>query len=118
LRAEYALEQRLFASAALSVAVADYPSEADRDQALAAIDKAVTGILHTAPDAVFQPLATARAAAIDALLAQDLRPTVSRNIVSPLPAVLIAHGLGVPEEDFLKRNAVRHPLFVNGEVHG
>ncbi|MDR2015551.1 MAG: hypothetical protein LBP99_08050 [Azoarcus sp.] len=67
---------------------------------------------------MFQPLVTARAAVIEALLAQDLRPTVSRDIVHPLPAVLIAHGLGVKEEDFLARNAVRHPLFVNGEVHG
>jgi len=118
LRAEYALEQQLLASAALSVAVADYPSESDRDQALAAIDKAVTGVLQTAPDEVFQPLATARAAVIEALLARDLRPTARRNIVHPLPAVLIAHGLGVSEEEFLERNAVRHPLFVNGEVHG
>ena len=118
LRAEYALEQRLFASAALSVAIADYSSEADRGQALEAIDKAVTSILPTTPDAVFQPLVNARAAVIDALLAQDLHPTVSRNIVRPLPAVLIAHGLGVSEDEFIRRNAVRHPLFVNGEVHG
>jgi cytochrome P450 len=112
------LEQRLFASAALSVAVADYSSDSDRDQALAAADKAVSSILNTAPDTVFQPLVTARAAVIESLLTQDLRPSVSRNIARPLPAVLIAHGLGVPEEDFLQRNAVRHPLFVNGVVHG
>jgi hypothetical protein len=118
LRAEYALEQRLFASAALSLAVADYPSEADRDQALAAAGKAASAVLDAAPDAVFQPLATARAAVIEALLSKGLRPAVTRNIVRPLPAVLVAHGLNVPEEDFLGRNAVRHPLFVNGEAHG
>ncbi|MCL1961394.1 MAG: DNA circularization N-terminal domain-containing protein [Desulfovibrionaceae bacterium] len=118
LRSEYALEQRLIAAAALDVAVADYPSEEDRDQALAAADKTVSGILYAAPDNVFQPLATARAAVIEALLAQDLRPSVSRNIAHPLPAVLIAHGLNVPEEEFLRRNAVRHPLFVSGLVHG
>jgi prophage DNA circulation protein len=118
LRAEYALEQRLFASAALSVAIAEYPTEADRDQALVAIDKAVTGILPIAPDVVFQPLATARAAVIAALYAQDLRATVSRRVVRPLPAVLIAHGLQVPEDVFLNRNTIRHPLFVNGEVYG
>ncbi|MDR2012390.1 MAG: DNA circularization N-terminal domain-containing protein [Rhodanobacter sp.] len=118
LRAEFALEQRLFVSAAMSVAVAPYPSEADRDQALAAVDQAVSGVLYAAPDSVFQPLVTARSAVIEALLAQDLRQGVTRNIVRPLPAVLIAHNLGVPEEDFLARNAVRHPLFVNGVVHG
>jgi prophage DNA circulation protein len=119
LRTEYALEQRLFASAALSVAAAaDYPAEADRDQALDAVNKAMTGILPTSPDAVFQPLVTARAAVIDALLAQDLRPTVSRNIARALPAVLVAHRLNVPEDVFLMRNNVRHPLFVNGVVYG
>jgi prophage DNA circulation protein len=118
LRAEYALQQRLFASAALSMAVADYPTEIDRDAALAAVDKAVTGILPVMPDAVFQPLVTARAAVLAALIHQDLRATVSRSIVRPLPACLIAHSLKVSEEVFLRRNAVRHPLFVNGEVYG
>jgi prophage DNA circulation protein len=118
LRAEYVLEQRLFACAALMLAVADYPSEAERDKALAAVEKAVTRLLPATPDEVFQPLVTARAAVIEALINQDVRPIVRRNIVRPLPAVLIAHGLGVDEEDFLARNAVRHPLFVNGEVYG
>jgi len=118
LRAEYALEQRLIAAAALSVAVADYPSEADRDQALAAIDKAINGILPSAPDAVFQATENARATVVHALLDQDIKPTISRTIVHPLPAALIAHNLGVDEETFLQRNAVRHPLFVNGVVNG
>ena len=118
LRTEYALEQRLIAAAALSVAVADYPSETDRDQALAAIDKAINGILPSAPDDVFQATENARAAVVRALLDQDIKPAVSRNVAHPLPAVLIAHNLGVDEEIFLQRNAVRHPLFVNGVVNG
>jgi hypothetical protein len=118
LRAEYALEQRLFASVALSLAVADYPSEAERDQVLGVVEKAVTRLLPAAPDDVFQPLVTARAAVIEALIDQAWRPVVRRNIVRPLPAVLIAHGLGVSEEDFIRRNGVRHPLFVNGLVYG
>jgi prophage DNA circulation protein len=118
LRAEYALEQRLFASVALSLAVADYPSEAERDQVLGVVEKAVTRLLPAAPDDVFQPLVTARAAVIEALIDQAWRPVVRRNIVRPLPAVLIAHGLGVSEEDFIRRNGVRHPLFVNGVVYG
>jgi hypothetical protein len=118
LRAEYALEQRLFACAALSLAVADYPFEADRNQALAAVEKAVTRLLPATQDDVYQALVTARAAVIEALLNQSWRPTVRRNIVRPLPAVLIAHGLGIGEDEFLQRNNVRHPLFVNGEVYG
>ena len=118
LKAEYELEQRLIVSAALSVAVADYPTEAARDQALAAVEKAVSLILPYAPDTVFQPAVSARAAVMAALLSQDLKPTVSRNVVAPLPAVLIAHNLSVDEEKFLQQNAVRHPLFVNGEVYG
>jgi prophage DNA circulation protein len=118
LRAEYALEQRLIAAAAMSVAVAEYPSEFDRDQALAAVEKCAADILPIAPDTVFQPAATARAAVIRALRAQDFRPVVRRDIVRPLPAVLIAHNLGTTEEAFLTLNTVRHPLFVNGIVYG
>ncbi|MDR0633903.1 MAG: DNA circularization N-terminal domain-containing protein [Azoarcus sp.] len=118
LRAEYALEQRLIAAAAMSVAIAEYPSERDRDLALAAVEKCATDILPVVPDAVFQPAARARAAVIRALSAQDFRPIVRRDIVRPLPAVLIAHNLGTTEEAFLALNTVRHPLFVNGAVYG
>jgi prophage DNA circulation protein len=116
LNAEYALEQRLIVSAALSVAVADYTSEPDRDEALAFVDKSVAHILPAAPDAVFQAAATARAQVRAALLAQDLRPTTWRDIAVPLPAVLLAHNLGTDVERFVRQNAVRHPLFVNGRV--
>jgi hypothetical protein len=94
LDAEYALEQRMIAAAALSVAVADYPSEDARDTALAAVDAAVARLLPAAPDTVFQAATSARA------------------------AVLIAHQLEVDEESFIARNRVRHPLFVSGVVHG
>jgi prophage DNA circulation protein len=118
LRAERDLRQRLVVSAALSVAIADYSSADERDRALDAVERAVTALLPGASDAVFQAAAQARAAVITALVSQDLRSEKTRNIVAPLPAVLIAHHLGVSEEVFLARNAVRHPLFVNGEVRG
>jgi prophage DNA circulation protein len=70
------------------------------------------------PDEVFQPLVTVRAAVITALLARDTRPTVRRDIAHPLPSALIAHNLGVDEDVFLLRNAVRHPIFVVGAVYG
>lgn len=116
--AEFVLEQRLIAAAALSVAVADYPGEFERDAALAVVEQVSGYVLPAAPDAVFQPAATARAAVITALLAQDLKPGIEKNVVAPLPAVLLAYRLEVDEELFIARNAVRHPLFVNGEVHG
>jgi hypothetical protein len=118
LSTEYALEQRLIAAAALSVAVADYPTEAARDQALAAVERAASALLPRAADPVFQALVTARANVMTALFAQDLRPGQSRKILHPLPAVLIAHNMGVAEDTFLQRNAVRHPLFVNGMIYG
>ncbi|MDR0703036.1 MAG: DNA circularization N-terminal domain-containing protein [Azoarcus sp.] len=116
LNAEYALEQRLIVAAAISVAVAEYTSEPDRDEALTFIDKSVAHILPAAPDAVFQAAATARAQARAALLGQNLRPTISRDIVIPLPAVLLAHNLGVDVDRFIRQNAVRHPLFVGGRI--
>jgi prophage DNA circulation protein len=118
LAAEYALEQRLIVAAAATVAAQDYPTEADRDQALAASEKALLSLMPSAPDPVFQAAADARAAIAHALLDQDLLPATRRNVLRPLPAVLIAHNLGIAEETFLERNAVRHPLFVNGVVYG
>jgi prophage DNA circulation protein len=118
LRDEYALEQRLLAAAAMAVAVAQYATEADRDFALAAVNGAAGALLPSAPDTVFFAAENARAAVTRVLLGQDIRPSVRRDIVHPLPACVVAHRLGVPEAAFLARNAVRHPLFVNGAVYG
>ena len=54
----------------------------------------------------------------EALLAQDLKPATYRDVTAPLPAIVLAHRLGVDEAVFLARNAVRHPLFVRGRVYG
>ncbi|MDR1350843.1 MAG: DNA circularization N-terminal domain-containing protein [Zoogloeaceae bacterium] len=118
LKTEYELEQRLMVAATLHLAICDYPTDTTLATALAAVKKATAAILPTAPDSVFQAAVTARAAVLAALLDQDLRQSVTRSIVTPLPAVLIAHNLGVGEEKFMQRNAIRHPLFVNGAVYG
>ena len=54
---------------------------------------------------------------IAALQAQDLAPTQRRALVAPLPSAVLAHRMGVEEDVLLTRNAVRHPLFVQGAVH-
>ena len=55
---------------------------------------------------------------IEALLAQDLKPAMARDVTGPLPAALLAHRMGVDEAVFMARNKVRHSLFVTGRVYG
>jgi prophage DNA circulation protein len=115
---EEALRSRLLVTAAAQVAMADYQAEADRDAVLGSFVTAVDTLLPSLPDEVFQAAVNARTAVIEALLAQDLKPAVTRNVVSPLPAIVLAHRLEVDESVFLARNAVRHPLFLKGTVYG
>lgn len=118
LERESALRSRLLMTAAAQVAMADYRAEADRDAALASVVAALDGLLPSLPDTVFQAAVAARTSVIEALLAQELKPASLRDITSPMPAVVLAHRLGVDEAVFLARNAVRHPLFVKGRVYG
>jgi len=115
---EEALRSRLLVTAAAQVAMADYRSEADRDAALDSVVSAIDTLLPGLPDPVFQAAVAARASLIEALLAQDLKPATYRDVTAPLPAIVLAHRLGVDEAVFLARNAVRHPLFVRGRVYG
>ncbi|API77957.1 hypothetical protein AC251_26015 (plasmid) [Ralstonia pseudosolanacearum] len=115
---EEALRGRLLVTAATEIAMADYRAEADRDAALGAVVAALDALLPNMPDPVFEAAVAARAAVIEALLAQDLRPAATRDVTNPLPAIVLAHRLGVDESVFLVRNAVRHPLFVKGRVYG
>ncbi len=115
---EEALRGRLLVTAAVEIAMADYRAEADRDAALDAVVAAVDALLPNMSDPVFEAAVAARAAVIEALLAQDLKPAALRDITNPLPAIVLAHRLGVDESVFLVRNAVRHPLFVKGRVYG
>ncbi|MET2524643.1 DNA circularization N-terminal domain-containing protein [Ralstonia sp. SM1884_UCD616_TZ26] len=115
---EEALRGRLLVTAATEIAMADYRAEADRDAALGAVVAALDALLPNMPDPVFEAAVAARAAVIEALLAQDLKPAATRDVTNPLPAIVLAHRLGVDESVFLVRNAVRHPLFVKGRVYG
>lgn len=115
---EEALRSRLLVASAAEIALSDYRAEADRDAALASVLAAIDALLPYLPDPVFQAAVAARTSLIEALLAQDLKPANSRDVSSPLPAIVLAHQLGVDEAVFLARNAVRHPLFVRGRVYG
>lgn len=115
---EEALRSRLLVTSAAQAALADYQAEADRDAALASVVSAIDTLLPSMPDPVFQAAVAARTALTEALLAQDLKSTTYRDVAAPLPAIVLAHRLGVDEAVFLARNAVRHPLFVRGRVYG
>lgn len=115
---ETALFSQLVLASAVEVALADYQSADDRDAVLASVLKAMDRMLPTMSDDVFQAALDCRATLIDALMAQDLAPTTQRDIVSALPATLLAHRMEVDEGVFLARNKVRHPLFVQGRVYG
>ena len=115
---EEALRSRLLITAAARIALADYRAAADRDAALATAVAALDALLPSLPDAVFEVAVTARAALIEALLAQDLAPAMLRDVTGPLPAVVLAHRMRIDESVFIARNTVRHPLFVTGRVYG
>lgn len=116
--AEASLRGLLLTTAAAGAALATYQADGDRDSALASVVEAIDALLPGLPDPLFQAAAQMRADLITALLAQDLRPAVTREIVGALPATVLAHRLGVDETVFLARNLVRHPLFVRGRVYG
>jgi prophage DNA circulation protein len=115
---EATLRSRLMVVSAGQLALTDYYAAQDRDTALAGVVGAIDDLLPAMPDEMFQAALTARAALITALTAQALEPTVTRDIVSALPAVLLAHRLGVDEAVFSAQNRVWHPLFVQGRVYG
>ncbi|MDR2195572.1 MAG: DNA circularization N-terminal domain-containing protein [Gallionellaceae bacterium] len=115
---EETLRCGLLMMAATQMAVTPYRAEADRDAVLASVVAGIDALLPSLPDPVFEKAAMARAAVITALLAQDLRPATIRDVAHPLPAVALAHRLEIDEATFIARNAVRHPLFVQGRVHG
>lgn len=115
---EEALRSRLLVTAVTEIALADYKAEADRDAVLGTVISALDTLLPNMSDPVFDAAVASRAAIIDALMAQDLKPTTQRDVLNPLPSVVLARRLSVDEPVLLARNSVRHPLFVKGRVYG
>ena len=115
---EQTLRSRLLLVSAANVALTQYQSEAARDAALRLVLATFDALLPTMTDTVFESAVSARKSFMQALLAQDLRPVDQRDVVSALPSTVLAHRLSVAEATFIAQNAVRHPLFVQGRVHG
>lgn len=101
-----------------NLALADYADAQTRDRVLGQLLNAIDFILPALPDAIFQELAAARVALIDALMAQDLAYSRQFTIIEPMPATVLAHRLDNDEALFNAANGVRHPLFVSGGIHG
>lgn len=118
LQANKALHDRLSTAAATDIALTDYLASDDRDAALSTVQTAIDTLLPDMPDALFDAAEDMRANVTIALLSQDLRSTVVRQIANPLPAILLAHRLQTDVDSFLARNKVRHPLFVSGDIYG
>lgn len=118
LERENTLRSQLMVSATAQAAMADYRAEGDRDAALASAVSALDSLLPGASDGVFEAAVDARTSLIDALMAQDLKPAVERSVVHPMPSAVLAYLLEVDEDVFIARNAVRHPMFVQGVVYG
>lgn len=116
--AESALRSRMLWFSAAQLALADYRTAPARDAGLNAVLTALLPMLPDMPDPVFQAAVSARTALITALNAQQLEADVTRDVVHPLPSTLLAHRLEVADDDFIARNGIRHPLFVQGRVYG
>jgi hypothetical protein len=116
--ADSVMRATLLAGAAMNVALADYSSAAARDAAQAAVLAALDVVMPKMNDALFAQAANARAAFMTALQAQVLDAQLVRDVVHATPSVVLAYELGLTEIALLERNAVRHPLFMQGRVYG
>jgi prophage DNA circulation protein len=82
------------------------------------VDLALAALTSARADQAFTATANARAALLQVLAAQVATAEVVRDVVRPLPAVVLALDMAADEATLLARNAVRHPLFVQGRVYG
>lgn len=115
---EATVRARMVATAAVDLALADYTTAAARDAAQAGAVGVLDVLLPAMPDALFETTWELRTGVIEALASQDLDPAQVRDVVSATPAVVLAHRLDADEDVFNATNGVRHPLFVQGRVHG
>ncbi len=118
LKADVVMRSGLWTAAAMQVALADYSSPAARAESMAQVLEALDVVMPMLPDVAYQKAATARAALLTALAAQDIMDAPVRDVATAMPAVVLAYELGTDEAVLLERNSVRHPLFVRGRVYG
>jgi prophage DNA circulation protein len=117
LKADVVMRSGMLTAAAMQVALADYSSAQARDVVVVQVLATLEVLMPILPDDAYEKAATARAALLTALDAQQLHGSV-RDVATAMPAVVLAYELGMDEDVLIERNAVRHPLFVRGRVYG
>lgn len=117
-QSDIAMRATQLAAAAMTVALADYQDTTARASAISTVLGALEDLMPLQSDTAFAATANARAALLQVLAVQVDVEEVSRDVVQPLPAVVLALDMEVDEDLLLTRNAVRHPLFVQGRVYG
>jgi prophage DNA circulation protein len=115
---DIAMRATQMAAAAMTVALADYRDATARSSAIRTVLELLELMMPLQSDTAFAATANARAALLQVLAAQTDVEEVLRDVVRPLPAVVLALDMEVDEGLLLTRNAVRHPLFVQGRVYG
>ncbi|WP_310611269.1 DNA circularization N-terminal domain-containing protein [Limnohabitans sp.] len=115
MKADAVMRSTLMVASAMTLALTDYTTAEARDTAQAVVLDALEVVMPLMPDTLFYEAANARAAFVAALQAQVLDGK-SVDVVAALPSVVVAYEQGVDEAVLLERNAVRHPLFVQGRI--
>ena len=114
---ENALTPRIIVATVADMAIDEYETSEDRDAVLSTVTAAIDELLPDMLDELFQSAMTLRTHLVNVLVDQDFDPAVTRMIVRPLPAIVLAHRLNVNVDDFIARNNVVHPLFVSGQIY-
>ncbi|WP_180131862.1 DNA circularization N-terminal domain-containing protein [Rhodoferax sp. BLA1] len=118
LAAEQTARGHWLVATAMQVALADYTTVGARDTALQLVLSALDELLPGADDGVFESAVDARLRLQQALSLQALEATQTRQVVAAMPATVLAYRMQVDEAALVERNAVRHPLFVRGQIDG
>ena len=116
--AEDVLTDRIITETITDLAIDEYETAEDRDAILATVTETIDRLLPDMNDDLFQAAMDMRTTVVTVLTGQDLDPAVTRMIVHPLPARVLAYRLGMDVDDFIARNRISHPLFVSGRIYG
>ncbi|MCZ4065647.1 DNA circularization N-terminal domain-containing protein [Oxalobacter aliiformigenes] len=116
--AEDILTDRIITETITDLAIDEYETTEDRDAILATVTETIDRLLPDMNDDLFQAAMDMRTTVVTVLTEQELDPAVTRMIVTPLPARVLAYRLEMDVDDFIARNRISHPLFVSGRIYG
>ena len=116
--AEDILTDRIITETIADLAIDEYETAEDRDAILATVTETIDRLLPDMNDDLFQAAMDMRTTVVTVLTEQELDPAVTRMIVNPLPARVLAYRLDMDVDDFIARNQISHPLFVSGRIYG